>query len=111
MDKSLIEKNNPEINVDELLAKIGKEVKHLHFPALDEFSDINESGSFIDIPALTSAVESARAESDVGVTVTPMHHFRWAFVRVTARSAGRIILYLARFITAQQRRFNNFVVL
>jgi SAM-dependent methyltransferase len=110
MNESFIEKNNAEINVDELLSMVGKEVPHQQSVSFNTQMDFSGGDKLVDIPALNSSISSAAAETEVGTQMTPMNHFRWALVRGTARGVGRVILYLSQVITAQQRRFNNFVV-
>jgi len=55
-------------------------------------------------------IASAEGEIDVGTKVTSMEHFRYKLVRYLAQFAGKIVLYLARFITVKQRRYNRYVV-
>ena len=115
MSDTPMKANNLKINVDEIMEKIRQEVfqrQQHHSEAVpqsnpDDLKDTFHTMKAFDIQKIMSALSSAEAEIEVGVHVTPMEHFRNSLVRKGARFVGKIIIYLARFITAKQRRFNK----
>lgn len=66
--------------------------------------------SMLDTSDVWAAIGHAEDEVDVGAEVTDMLHFSNPYIRRVAVLAGKVIVYLARFITAKQRRFNSYVI-
>ncbi|HLC15562.1 MAG TPA: hypothetical protein VJL89_04980 [Thermodesulfovibrionia bacterium] len=110
-----IEKINVEKVMESIRAEIAlrrKSSSEIAMP-LRSKSRAASTGSDVEQPdkqSIRTVIGYAEDEVDVGLQATEMLHFRNPFVRRLAVSAGKVIVYLARFITAKQRRFNSYVI-
>jgi O-antigen chain-terminating methyltransferase len=112
-----IDSNIPEMDIDQLMENIRKEVRIRHGQGnisgiIAEPESRTQPGNnvpCIDTSVIKSFITNAEAMADAGAEVTPMHQFR-GLARSTALLTGRAIVYLLRFITDKQRRFNNLVI-
>jgi len=108
----LNKKETPEICVDEIKAKIRNEVNRRRqaipeaflasSPSISSFSSINTAG-------IRSLISQAATFADAGAAVSPMIKFT-GLKRKLALFIGKIVVYLASFITTKQRTFNNLVI-
>lgn len=106
----MIESNNPEINVDELMARIREEVARRR---------ANEATAPPSVLRSESLTKTAIAWSQVNVSMQAVEYHasrvgevlpelaRFGRVkRKIGQQVARIVLYLSRFITDQQKQFN-----
>ena len=104
---------NPEINIDEIVEKIRREVaKRRESSSLPSFfynQNASESTTSSHWSQISSSLNIAEQYADVGTKNLPMLEFpKW--IRRTARLAGRIVLYFTLVITVPQRRFNRHIL-
>lgn len=109
----MLETNNPEIDVAQLLEKIGLELKLQQkktrgkqirgAPEELEFNDPYSWGQ------LASTLDVAEQNVNAGAEVTSMLHYR-GIVRKFARLLGKITIFLGRVITIPQRNFNSSIL-
>jgi len=109
----MLETNNPEIDVAQLLEKIGLELKlqqkktrgkqNRVAPEELEFNDPYSWGQ------LASTLDVAEQNVNAGAEVTSMLHYR-GIVRQFARLLGKITVFLGRVITIPQRNFNSSIL-
>ncbi|ABQ27954.1 hypothetical protein [Geotalea uraniireducens] len=102
----------PEIDVDTIMEKIteelqlsGKAVPVDNSPG----TSVNMTGTYgmtFNAPAVRAIIMSAEAKANAGAEVTPMLQFCRP-IRKLAVLVGKIVVYLASFITDQQRSFNK----
>jgi len=108
----MIENNNPEINVDEIMAKIREEVvkrrSGITAPQ-PNYSRIGESGFAFNWSQIRASLNEAEQNADVGTSILSMRRFNWA-IRWLAKLTGRVVIYLTEVITFPQRRFNQSIV-
>ena len=97
-----------EINVDELMAKIGEEVARRNASESGEADGEGELQAF-QLHRFNHALNAAESHANIGLVVPPMRSLgrckRWLGQRV-----GRVILNLGQIITTPQRRFNLAVI-
>jgi len=109
----MLETKNTELDVAELLEKIGLELKvqqkrvkgkqNLVAPEKFEFNDPYLWGQ------LSSFMEVAEHNVNAGAEVPSMLNYR-GIVRKFARFLGRIVIHLGRVITNPQRNFNSSIL-
>jgi len=104
----MIETHNPEINVDELMARIREEVarqRAANSPSTPPPPHADIPAASVDWHRITASLHLAEQTAQVGAVVPGWARFgrvrRWL-----ARLIARSILYLSSFITNQQKRFN-----
>jgi O-antigen chain-terminating methyltransferase len=109
----MIETNNPEINVDELMARIQEEVARQRasssFPAPSPRPDgpVATGIEWAQVDVLLQAAEYHAQH--VGSAVPEWTHFG-RLRRGLARLTARFVLYLSNFVTHQQKQFNSVVL-
>jgi SAM-dependent methyltransferase len=99
-----------ERELDEIMENIRKEVssRGLAQPAPARSPDGVPQGSG-DFPELHRIISAAEAHADAGAEVSPMTQFG-GLTRQAAMIAGKVVVYLASFITDKQRSYNREVV-
>lgn len=109
----MLESNNPEIDVTQLLEKIGLELKlqqkgveRGQGQVVPEELEINDPYSW---GQLNSTLNIAEQNVNAGAEVTTMLHYR-GIVRKMARLLGKITIFLGRVITIPQRNFNSSIL-
>jgi O-antigen chain-terminating methyltransferase len=108
----MIEPNNPEITVDELMAKIREEVARRRAANSSPTPQPSSTGAVatgIDWPRLHAGLHAAERYAQVGTFVPNWPRFG-RVRRSLARCVARVLLYLSDFITTRQREFNNAVL-
>lgn len=108
----MIEPNNPEINVDELMAKVREEVARRRAANSSPTPQPSSTGAIatgIDWPQLHAGLHAAERYAQVGTFVPNWPRFG-RVRRSLARCVARVLLYLSDFITTRQREFNNAVL-
>jgi len=108
-----------KINVEEIMESIRAEIAlrrksssgiALPLKSRKGVTSTGQDAVRLENHSVWTAIGYAEDEVDVGTQTTEMLHFRNPFVRKLAVSVGKMIVYLARFITAKQRRFNSYVI-
>jgi len=109
----MLETQNPEIDINQLLEKVGLELK------LQQKSPQNKhvEGSAIEVKVndpyswsqLSETLNVAEQNSNAGAEVTSMLHYR-GIVRKIARFLGKVTVFLGRVITIPQRNFNSSIL-
>lgn len=108
----MLETNNPEIDVVQLLEKIGLELKLQQKgtgnrkSALQEELPLNDPYSWNQ---LSETLKVAELNVNAGAEVTSMLHYR-GIMRKIARLCGKITIFLGRVITIPQRNFNSSIL-
>ena len=106
----MIEDNNPEINVDELMAKIREEITHRraqYRSGHPQGGSYSAGGNFSDAwRTIRENVSAAEQNAHAGSSNLTMMRFP-GVIRWAARMTGRMVLYLTEVITVPQRRFNQ----
>lgn len=109
----MLESNNPEIDVAQLLNKVGLELKlqrKKHEGGQESTSQeelkINDPYSWAQ---LNETLHMAELNANAGAEVTSMLHYR-GIVRKFARLLGKITIFLGRVITIPQRNFNSSIL-
>ncbi len=109
----MLESNNPEIDVTQLLEKIGLELKLQQKgveggqgQVVPEELEINDPYTW---GQLSSTLNIAEQNVNAGAEVTTMLHYR-GIVRKMARLLGKITIFLGRVITIPQRNFNSSIL-
>jgi O-antigen chain-terminating methyltransferase len=109
----MIENNNPDINVDEIMAKIRAEIAGRNekgpMKILPGKLGVQRPTSSFDWQQLQSILRVAEDNADIVSPDLPMARYPKP-VRGLARMMARIVLYLSRFITARQTNFNQLVL-
>jgi len=105
----MIENNNPEIDVDEIMAKIRKEItnrskRERTFSVANNIMDGNRF--CMDFQRITENLAAADDNALVGTKILPMTRYPKP-IRWLAKLVARIILYLTEIITFPQRKFNQ----
>ena len=105
----MIENNNPDIDVEEIMVKIraeieGRKEKGTLGTPVKKPRERQEAMS-LGWPQFQSILKAAETNADIMHPELPMARYPRS-VRWLARKSGRIILYLARFVTARQTNFN-----
>jgi SAM-dependent methyltransferase len=109
----MLETQNPEIDINQLLEKVGLEL------TLQQKSqqNVKAEGSPIEIKIndpyswsqLSETLNVAEQNSNAGAEVTSMLHYR-GVVRKIARFLGKVTIFLGRVITIPQRNFNSSIL-
>lgn len=109
----MIENNNPEINVDDIMEKIRKEVSHCEKDEADRRSVSNGFNQNVinttKIERIKEDLNIAQQNASIGTHLSAMNRFP-APIRWLARLMGRIVLYLTEIITFPQRTYNQIVL-
>lgn len=110
----IIEKNNPRIDVAQLMALVQDEIdrQRLQMNAgTKQGGDepVTESNNPYQWPQLSPSLDVAQQNADAGTQLSSMLHYRKS-VRWIMRGIGKVILYMGRVITAPQRNYNNAVL-
>lgn len=104
----MLETKNAEIDIAQLLEKIGYELKLLKKSTGNDDAEsvpslpINDPYSW---GRLSETLRMAEQNVNAGAEVTSMLHHR-GFVRKFARFLGKVVVFLGRVITIPQRNFN-----
>ncbi len=109
----MLETNNPEIDITDLLEKIGVELKLQqkkrsvgHKGTPEQELQINDPYTWSQ---LSETLQVAELNANAGAEVTSMLHYR-GIVRKIARLLGKITIFLGRVITIPQRNFNSSIL-
>ncbi len=109
----MLETKNSEIDIGQLLVKVGEELKRQRGAGAGanqsdnrEEIDANDPYSWSQLP---ETLDIAEQNVNAGATVGSMLHHR-GVVRKLARFLGRITVYLGRVITIPQRNFNSSIL-
>ena len=108
MSDNSIKKNNVDIDLDEIMAQIRAKVSQRSWDSNIQPSN-EPTNSQNNISTIRSIISSADTYADAGATVTPMLQFH-GLTRKAALFAGKIIVYMASFITEKQRSFNKAII-
>ena len=105
----MLETKNPEIDIADLLEKVGAELKRQQNNSAGPQKDAPQEVLQINDPytwnQLRETLKMAELNVDAGAEVTSMLHYR-GIVRKIARLLGKITVFLGRVITIPQRNFN-----
>lgn len=105
----MLETKNPEIDIADLLEKVGAELKRQQKSSADTQKNIPREELRINDPytwnQLRETLKMAELNVDAGAEVTSMLHYR-GIVRKIARLLGKVTVFLGRVITIPQRNFN-----
>jgi SAM-dependent methyltransferase len=109
----MLETNNPEIDINQLLDKVGLELKLQQKCQQDG----NVAGAPVEIKGndpyswsqLSETLNVAEQNANAGAEVTSMLHYR-GVVRKIARLLGKVTIFLGRVITIPQRNFNSSIL-
>ncbi len=109
----MLESNNPEIDINQLLEKVGLELK-LQRKGQQEHKVVGHPAEVaINDPyawgQLTETLKVAEQNVNAGAEVTSMLNYR-GIVRKMAKLLGKVIIYLGRVITIPQRNFNSAIL-
>jgi O-antigen chain-terminating methyltransferase len=109
----MLETQNPEIDINRLLEKVGLELKIRQKcrqdkkaegqPVTLEFNDPYSWGQ------LSETLKVSELNANAGAEVTSMLHYR-GIIRKIARFVGKVTLYFGRVITIPQRNFNSSIL-
>ncbi len=109
----MIQKNNPKIDVDELMALVQAEIDRQHGrggtkekSGQDLLVETNNPYSWAQ---LAPTLDIAQQNADVGTQLGTMLNYRRS-IRWLARIIGKLVLYFGRVITVPQRDFNNAIL-
>lgn len=104
--------DSPKVDVEDIMVKIRKEIASKHNEPFEQHKVSPEALHLEpgEVTEFQHLIVHAEGEIDVGSQVTQMEHFRSRIIRYFAVLTGKIIIYLSRFITARQRRYNRHVV-
>lgn len=106
----MIENNNPEINVDEIMAKIRQEIAARRPQSDTADSTRFEYGYGISDSNVASLLVAAQKQANIAGRPLQMTQFP-KYLRWLARLGGKIFLYLGKVITIPQTAYNRQVVL
>ena len=105
----MLETKNSEIDIADLLEKVGVELKRQQKSSADTQKNIPREELQINDPytwnQLRETLKMAELNVDAGAEVTSMLHYR-GIVRKIARLLGKVTVFLGRVITIPQRNFN-----
>ncbi len=105
----MLETKNPEIDIADLLEKVGAELKHQQTKSTGTQKNTPQDELQINDPyawnQLRETLKMAELNVDAGAEVTSMLHYR-GIVRKIARLLGKVTVFLGRVITIPQRNFN-----
>lgn len=106
----MLETKNPQIDVNDLLDKIGVELEKINTARENNPRSHQDIELEVNDPyswgQLSSTIDIAAAHANAGSDVTSMLHHRGLKRRV-AQFIGKIVIFLGRVITIPQRNFNN----
>ena len=107
----MIETPNPEINVDDLMAKIRQEIAERHeTDSSDKRFDFQPGGNAdVAFKEVEAILEAAEENWEVGIKQLPLMRFPKG-VRWLAHLLARGILYLTQIITIPQRFYNQAIL-
>ncbi|MBU0944973.1 MAG: class I SAM-dependent methyltransferase [Proteobacteria bacterium] len=109
----MLESQNPEIDLTQLLEKIGLEIKLQQKGAQGRQEGVLPEDLAINDPyswgQLSATLNIAEQNVNAGAEVTTMLHYR-GIVRKFARLLGKITIFLGRVITIPQRNFNSSIL-
>ena len=108
----MLETKNPEIDISQLLEKIGLELKLQQKSGEEEQGAVPDNIEFNDPYSwgqLSSTLNVAEQNVNAGAEVTSMLHYR-GIVRKIARLFGKITIFFGRVITIPQRNFNSAIL-
>ena len=107
----MIETPNPEINVNDIMAKIRQEIADRHKterPA-SSFDSLKSGGSDVTLRDVELKLKVAEDNWDVGIKILPLTRFPKT-LQWLAHLIARIILYLTQVITIPQRFYNQAIL-
>lgn len=111
----MIEKNNPRVDVAQLMALVQNEIDRQRGQQVDTpFQEgtgepVGESNNPYQWPQLAPSLEIAQQNAAAGSHLSSMLHYRKS-IRWLVRGVGKIVLYLGRVITIPQRDYNNSIL-
>jgi 2-polyprenyl-3-methyl-5-hydroxy-6-metoxy-1,4-benzoquinol methylase len=111
----MIEKNNPHIDVAQLMALVQGEIDRQRGQLSAAGSStgsgkpVTESNNPYQWSQLQPSLEVAQQNAAAGSQLSSMLHYRKS-IRWFFRGIGKIILYIGRVITVPQRNYNNAVL-
>ena len=107
----MIETPNPEINVDDLMAKIRQEIAERHKTDRPElrFDSLKSGSGDAALREVESKLKTAEENWDVGIKRLPLMRFPKS-IQWLAHLIARAILYLTQVITIPQRFFNQAIL-
>jgi O-antigen chain-terminating methyltransferase len=109
----MIENNNPDIDVDEIMTKIRAEIAGRNqegaIKTLQDKPGKLPFTSSYDWQQYQSILRAAENNADIVNPELPMNRYSRR-VRWLARLAGRVVLYLSRFVTIRQTNYNQLVL-
>ena len=105
----MLETKNSEIDIADLLEKVGAELKRQQKKSVGTQKKNHQEELPINDPytwnQLRETLKMAELNVDAGAEVTSMLHYR-GIVRKIARLLGKVTVFLGRVITIPQRNFN-----
>lgn len=107
----MLEIKNTEINVDEIMRDIKKEIVRKKYSSVEEVESdsngfIKELFSQFEKHHIATNFKLAEQNTNIGLVELPMVSFP-SIIRWFARFIGRIVLYFSQVATVPQRYFNN----
>lgn len=109
----MLETQNPEIDLAQLLEKIGLELHRQHKSVVGRLDRVASEELAINDPyswgQLGSTLNVAEQNVNAGAEVTSMLHYR-GIMRKIARFLGKVTIFLGRVITIPQRNFNSAIL-
>lgn len=109
----MLESNNPEIDINQLLDKVGLELKLQKKIQSGRQGDCSHTDLHVNDPyswgQLSDTLNIAEQNANAGAEVTSMLHYR-GVVRKIAKFLGKVVIYLGRVITIPQRNFNSSIL-
>ncbi|MDO8948607.1 MAG: class I SAM-dependent methyltransferase [Desulfocapsaceae bacterium] len=109
----MLETQNPEIDLAQLLEKIGLELHRQHKSVVGRLDRVASEELAINDPyswgQLGSTLNVAEQNVNAGAEVTSMLHYR-GIMRKIARFLGKVTVFLGRVITIPQRNFNSAIL-
>lgn len=111
----MLETNNPELDLNQLLEKVGLELSLQQKRNNNQQPEVGHSQEAINDPylwgqgQLSETLNVAELNANAGAQVTSMLHHR-GFIRKIARFMGKVTIYLGRVITIPQRNFNHSIL-
>lgn len=109
----MLETNNPEIDLNKLLDKVGLEITIQKRNQQERNDNVNPAEMEYNDPyswnRLSETLKVAEQNANAGAEVTSMLHYR-GIVRKIARFLGKVTIFLGRVITIPQRNFNSSIL-
>jgi len=97
----MTETSPPQISVDDLIDVISETAR----TNSDAAPPQDHLGGSLNWPAILASLESAEQHAHIGRRIPPLAAWR-GMMRLPARLAARIVLYLSRFLTDSQTQLN-----